>query len=245
MDKFSLYDLLGLLLPGTFFLFLSSLITQKSEFIYIYNIDIPVLFGNFNWIIILCFALMLGAVLYSANFYFIDKKWYNQIFGMYKHVAYLFFEIRYTDKTMFDVFNKKSTEWYNKQIFITQNDYNLLSMDKQNEIKKYHSEFYDRMYYELEYLNKNDHSKTFHSFYFFFRQIALACIILLLSILIIITLQFIFRLRPTTQHLIPIAIFLIGILIISIFLARWYRKRKVYKMYWTYFTHLILTKNGK
>ena len=108
-------------------------------------------------------------------------------------------------------------------------------------------EYYDRMYYELEYIGKIENAKAFQSFYFFFRQTTLACIVLLILgiVLQLLSLFSFFSLKtPETNSILWLAALLIILLLISIQLARWYRKRMVMKMYWAYFTHLNQTLNN-
>ncbi len=246
MEKFSLYDFLGLLLPGVLFLFflihLNNLFATNLFHIIPENIDT-------NILPLLCLALIIGAILYTSNFYLVSKtNWYNRLLGMYKHVTDLYLEMDNLHSLMNNVLNKKAKEWYGKDLFFNQTDFYNLSVSEQNQIKNLQDEFYDRIYYELEYYEKNEHSKAFHSFYFFFRQTALAFLLLLFIEL----LMFLFSLLAGTTSAIPhqcnldiilFTIILFLLLIVSIWLARWYRKRMVMKIYWAYFTHLQLTKN--
>jgi hypothetical protein len=83
MEKFSLYDFLGLLLPGVIFLFFFNLLNN------LYGINLlPVITANLETdiVILLCFAIIIGAVLYASSFYLVNKtKWYNHLLGMYRH----------------------------------------------------------------------------------------------------------------------------------------------------------------
>ena len=238
MEKFSLYDLLGLLLPGVLFLYFLNLLLNLFGLNYFSVVPVNL---DANILIILCFALIIGAVLYTANFYLVNKtKWYNHLLGMYKHVADLYINMENLHSLMNNVFNKKAMEWYEKNLFFNQTDFYKLSVPEQNEIKKLQDEFYDRIYYELEYHGKNEHSKAFQSFYFFFRQTVLGCLLLLL-IDILLFLYFLFFWiafdAPFLFNLkiLWITVILLFLLIVSVMLARWYRKRMVKK-----YTGLIL-----
>jgi len=238
MGKFSLYDLLGLLLPGVLFLFFCNAIST------LYGLT-PALIGALNWQvnigIALCFALIIGAMLYATNFYLVQKKWYNLLLGMYKHVAALYLKMKFFHQLMNESLNVKANEWYGKNIFFTKADFDILTADQQKEAEDLQDEFYDRMYYELEYHGKIEYAKTVQSFHFFFRQTALACILLLLLELLLFALHFIPFLYLNTPDICT-AVWLGGllffILFVSVQLAQWYRKRMVMKMYWAYFTHL-------
>jgi hypothetical protein len=238
MGKFSLYDLLGLLLPGVFFLFFCGAISN------IYGLP-PVFLGVLNWQvnigITLCFALIIGATLYATNFYLVKKQWYNRPLGMYKHVTVLYLKMNFLHQLMNETLNIKANEWYGKNIFFNQADFELLPKDKQTETEDLQDEFYDRMYYELEHHGKIEHAKTVQSFHFFFRQTALACILLLLLNSILFALYLIFSIHAGKSLLFSKLLLdglLFFILFVSARLAQWYRKRMVMKMYWAYFTHL-------
>lgn len=239
MDKFSLYDFLGLLLPGVIFIFISNTL---YEFYGIY----PELLETLNWeihiSIALCFAIIIGALFFASNFYLAKKvKWFNRFFGMYKHVAELYLQMPFLHKLMNQTLNKKANEWYQKDVFFEKNDFDKLDEETKNEINDLQEEYYDRMYYELEYHDKIENSKTVQSFYFFFRQTALAFILLLLFVAVLSILQLFSCLHlssPDSFKIIWFAIFLVSMLFISVKLAKWYRERMVMKMYWAYFTHL-------
>lgn len=74
MEKFSLYDLLGLLLPGV--LFLHFLGTLNNLFVKA-NIAFPD--TGLDLGIYICFSLILGAVLYSASFYLTQFSFYRKM----------------------------------------------------------------------------------------------------------------------------------------------------------------------
>ena len=246
MEKFSLYDFLGLLLPGVIFLFFFNLIIKLSGInlfaVFSFNLETDI-------IILLCFALIIGAILYASNFYLLNESTlYNKLFGMYKHVADLYLTIKSWPESINKTLNKKAVEWYEKNIFFDNKDFNKKSDLEKAEIKKLQDEFYDRIYYELEYHGKNEHLKAFQSFYFFFRQTALSCLLLLFTDGLIFLITVLLSQKSDVILVFNIKIFyvtiiLLFLLIISVLLARWYRKRMVMKIYWAYFTHLQLTSN--
>ena len=239
MDKFSLYDFLGLFLPGVIFIFFCNTL---NEFYGIY----PALFETLNWgislSIALCFAIIVGAVLFASNFYLANKlKWFNRVFGMYKPVAGLYLQMTSLHKIMNQTLNQKANEWYQKDVFFEKNDFDKLDEKSKKERNDLQDEYYDRMYYELEYHSKIEPSKTVQSFYFFFRQTALACILLLTfmaALFILHLFSCLYLSNPDTGKIIWLAVLLVSMLFISVQLAKWYRKRMVMKMYWAYFTHL-------
>ena len=238
MEKFSLYDLLGLLLPGVIFMFFCNTLNE------LFCIS-PVIFKSTNLGmdigISLCLIIIVGAVFYTSNFYLVKKHWYNKLFGMYKHIADLFLEMSFLHNLMNETLNLKAKEWYKKDIFLNKKDFDNLDNIEKKEIYDLQDEYYDRMYYELEYHSKNESSKTFLSFYLFFRQTALACILLILLVGALSLLHFIWDMNKCNTDSCTI-LWLTGLLFfmlfISVQLAKWFRKRMVTKIYWAYFTHL-------
>ncbi len=239
MVKFSLYDFLGLLLPGVIVLFFCNTINNLYG---IYSLQVHSVDWKINVGISLCFALIVGAALYASSFYLVNKtKWYNRLFGMYKHVADLYLDMDFRHLPMNESLNKKAIEWFDKDIFYPKEDIDQRPDDERNEIKELQDAYYDRMYYELEYHAKNEQPKTIQSFYFFFRQTALACIILLLLHIVLFALSFTpcsCLNTPDISNALWFGALLFIILFISVRLAQWYRKFMTSKMYWAYFTHL-------
>lgn len=239
MEKFSLYDLLGLILPGALLAYFANTLLLLFLPDVILNIEIgkEVQIGAY-----FCFVLIMGAILYSSSFYLINKiNWYNKIFGMYMHVADLYLELKFMHKQMNPVFNSKANEWFGKSAFHSLEEYTALENNEKENARKMQDDFYDRMYYELEYVQKNEHPKAFQCFYFFFRQTVLACLLLIALGLGLLIYSWLIGDVPDNSEYIKLAMFfvsLIFILFVSVALARWYRKRMVAKMYWTYFTHL-------
>lgn len=245
MDKFSLYDLLGLLLPGVILVWLVNLLNMLY-------CALPFSLIPNNWKvgvgILFCLALIAGAMLYVLNFWLANKiKWYNRVFGMYKPVADLYLEMGWAHQMMNGTLNYKARKWYNREIFFDKDAFNGLSTSDQEKVKALQDEYYDRMYYELDYNEKMEHARTFQSFYFFFRQLVSACLIVLLLGLVLqltsLTFGNSYLCQPQVGNLFLIVIGLLAALFLSVALARWYRKRMVMKMYWAYFSHLNQTLN--
>jgi len=68
MVKFSLYDFLGLLLPGVIFLFFCN---EINNIYGIYPLHLETIDWKISAGILLCFSLIAGAALYSSSFYMI------------------------------------------------------------------------------------------------------------------------------------------------------------------------------
>jgi len=238
MEKFSLYDFLGLLLPGFIFLFFGKII---SKLFCIYPVFLASTNTELNIVIILSFSIILGSTLYALNFYLVKKKWYNKTFGMFKNLSELYLNMTYLHDLLNETLNKRANEWYKKDIFLHKNEFDKLDKTEREKIKELQDEYYSRMYYEIEYHGKNEFSKAFQSFYFFFRQGALAYILLLIGLLSLFGLHFIPCLQiysPAISNVFALISLLLLLLFISVQLAKWYRKRMVMKMHWAYYTYL-------
>ena len=243
MEKFSLYDLLGLLLPGILFVYFGNLLNLIFG---IFKFSVSTSGWDINTLIFLCFALIAGAMLYAVNFWLIKKNWYNWLFGMKKHVADIYMELAVPFDQMNQTLNKKATDWFGEKIFFSPDELKTDDTLLTGEKRKLQDSFYDRMYYELEYLDKIDSAKTLQSFYYFFRQTVTACLVLLAIFILLSAVYLATNLKvqasePNLILWVPVLLLLTTSL--SVGHARWYRKSMVLKMYWAYFTHLNQTPN--
>nr|WP_315088285.1 CRISPR-associated protein Csx27 [uncultured Chryseobacterium sp.] len=241
MDKFSLYDILGILLPGFVFLFMLSVLNQAFSITPYFgeltsNTDVKELSVLFS------FALIFGAVFFTINFYFIDKiKWYNKVLGVNNHVADLYLDLEFLHSLMNEKLNKKAIQLYSKPIFFSKIEYNSLTDEDKKNSRDLQNEYYDIMYYELEYFDKISYAKTFQSFYFLFRHL----VTVFLSILIIAIGLYSFRNLCINENweehchfILKFTTVCIALSLVCILLAKWYRERMVMKMYWAYYTLL-------
>lgn len=142
---------------------------------------------------------------------------------------------------MNDTLNKQAQDWFKQAIFFPGADWDKKEESEKEQLKKLHDEFYDRAYYELEYLNKIDVAKTFQSFYFFFRQLATAFLMIIALMIPISVVSIFWHWRDIEPNFCLQFWLFAGMLlamILSVGHARWYRRNMVLKLYWTYFTHL-------
>ena len=249
MEKFSIYDLLALILPGALFVFFLSVFNKIFGII---QIDLN--FSQWELIIgvYLCLIIIFGALLYIIGFWS-KSSFFNKVFKFHIKVYNIYHCKTELCDTMSEVLNQKSQDWYNNVIFNKEDDFNNLCDDDKKKQSKLMDKFYDRMYYELEYLNLIDTPKTFQSFYLFFREIILASSILIVFGILLYLLVFIiwcfsltqFISTPDIQNTVITFTVLLFFLISSTILARWYRKRMVLKMFWAYFTYLNLNNNNQ
>jgi hypothetical protein len=241
MEKFSLYDLLGLLLPGVLFVYFCNVFNSLFG---VLKFAITTTGWDVSTLILLCFALIAGAMLYAVNFLLIKQRWYNWLFGMKKHVADIYLDLAIPFQSMNLALNKKAIEWYGNLIFFSKEELARRKTQLTDHERNIQDDFYVRMYYELEYEDKIDSAKTLQSFYYFFRQTVTACLLLLVLFLILMTGYAIFGKLPRDMNqVLGIPILLILTVALSAWHAQWYRKSMVLKMYWAYFTHLNQNSN--
>jgi hypothetical protein len=237
MDKFSLYDLLGMVLPGFIVMYLGNLICNEYGLI----ITMP---GNTEWLVdfslSLSLAILIGAILFASSFYLVQKKWFKNITGLYEN-TYAIHKKSKVASLMNAQLNKVSQSWFSKDIFFGESETEEVNdEEKMNNLREH---FYDRMYYELDYLKKVEGVITAQSFYFFFRQTALGCIILLIVALPMPLLHTFFLVgKGNLVKEVAIVLILSSFVVLSIKLAIWFRKRMVTKIFWTYYTHINLNK---
>lgn len=234
MEKFSLYDLLGLILPGTVLIFMLDIARN------IFNI-LPNFVVSDSWEIIILFSIILGSILYVLGFVLVKKiKFFNRIFGIFIHVTDSFLKIKRLI-LLNNILNKQANVWYDRDIYYSNKEYNVLSDSEKTEIRDLQDEFYDRMYYELEYENKMEVPKTFQSFYYFFRQLFIACIFSIIAVVLLVGISYLPFWQLSKPSLSILIYYLTGVSILSVLsvlLARWYRDRMVMKMYWAFYTHI-------
>ena len=247
MEKFSIYDLLGLFLPGFVFVYLVNLLAI------VYQVPVHINEVEGTWKIeigtFFCLALVAGAMLYSVNFWLIHKDWFNKPTQMYRKVALLYLQIDNKPRTMDKILNEKAVLWMGEPIFFTDIEWGEKNAIEKERIIDLHEEFYDRAYYELEYLGKIDVAKTFQSFYYFFRQLSTALLmitaIMIPASIISFSSWIICNKQQLFWHQAGLFVGLVAALVLSVGHARWYRKTMVLKLYWAYFTHLIQQSTNK
>ena len=171
-------------------------------------------------------------------------KFIYKFTNLYIDVTTIYLQIGFLHSLMNKTLNIKANEWYSRDIFFDKNSYDLLEEKEQKNINELQDEFYDRAYYEVEYLEKTAPVKSFHSLYLFFRHTFIASLFLLIALSVLVALVM-FKTIETQVHssgIILLYLLFISILLLSIYMAKWLRKRMVMKLYWTYFTHLNINK---
>lgn len=234
MEKFSLYDLLSVLFPGIVLVYMLDAIRKLFGIFSCYNL-------TEEWELLIVLSVLFGALIYVISFTLVSKwKWLYKKAGIYKHVTDLYNKMPLHD-IVGGTLNKRADEWYQQHIFMSNIEFNALPTTEKTEIRKKQDEFYDRMYYELDYAGKLDTFKAFQSFYLFFRNIFVASLFSIMIGMLLFLVNFIPFLHFASlesKDTLALAGVLFVILIGSVFVARWYRLRMVLKMYWFFYVHI-------
>lgn len=234
MEKFSFYDLLSVLFPGVVFVFMLNAVLGLFGFADCFDL------GE-EWELTVIFSVLFGALIYVTGFLLTSHcKWMYRLSGLYMPVSQLFFRLQLPEAVT-ETLNRRADQWYGKAIFTTSAVYKALPEQEQAELEKMQDEFYDRMYYELDYAGKLDTAKAFQSFYFFFRAVFIASLLSALIGIVLYLLHFLAFLQipaPEETKLCCTGVALLLLLFVSVIIARWYRQRMVYKMYWYFYTHI-------
>lgn len=239
MEKFTLYDFLGLILPGFIFVYFCNVINKFycliPDFIVPADTETKI-------VIVLSLSLIFGSIIYALNFYLVSKiKWYSKWFGIYKPVSDIYESMNQLHGIMNETLNRQAKKWFGTSIFFAQEKFKTLTANEAQEARDFQNDFYNRMYYELEFDEKIENSRTYQSFYYFFRQLLSVGLILtfIFFALELITLIPDIQInRPDLSTQLQIVFYLLFMIWISMVMARWFRKRMVMKMYWSYFTYL-------
>ncbi len=234
MQKFSLYDLLSVLFPGVIFLYMLDEIRKLFCLL-------PLCDLTKQWDVILILSVIFGAVIYVVSFWLVHHwQWLYKFIGIYKHITQIYNQSDW-HKHLGEGLNRRANEWYGSDIFLPVEAFNQLPKSEQEVISKKQDEFYDRMYYELDYLGKLEVPKAFQSFYLFFRNLFLASLVSALVLVV----TYLINLIPALNLAYVdgerfgylLALFVVTAAM-SVVIARWYRQRMLHKMYWFFYTHI-------
>jgi hypothetical protein len=234
MEKFSLYDLLSVLFPGVVFVFMLNAVRN--------------LFGIFSsyklteeWELLIVLSVLFGTLIYVISFTLVSRwKWLYRTCGLYTSVTVLFNRIPLPEIVRHTL-NLRANSWYGQTIYTSPTEYADLTDEERTFIDKRQDEFYDRMYYELDYAGKLDSAKTFQSFYLFFRNLFIATLLSIfvgLLLLLLHLLPFLHLALPEGKDAVALAVIFTIVLLGSVYIARWYRQRMVQKMYWYFYVHI-------
>jgi len=234
MEKFSFYDLLSVLFPGVVFVFMLNALLGVFDCSDCFDL-------SGEWELTVVFSVLFGALIYVIGFWLTSHcKWVYRICGLYHPVVQLF-NRHPLPEAVIETLNNRAVTWYGKAIFTNKSVYDALPEQEQTEVGHLQDEFYDRMYYELDYCGKLDTAKAFQSFYFFFRSIFIASLLSVAAGILLYLLHFgafLHIASPDGAKLGYTTLALLLLLFGSVFIARWYRQRMVWKMQWYFYAHL-------
>lgn len=236
MEKFSLYDFLAIILPGIAFIVVFRIIFSSLHLSL--PVDIPL--GLESTIV---YALICGAVLYVLSFSLV--KLFPRLFGLYRHVADLYQKMKALHPIMNDTLNRQAERWGLGKIYLSEEEF--CQSEEKEKIRMLQSDFYDRMWYRLDFRGKLGSAKSFQCYYFFFRHSFWGLVLISLILLSYKLLAYIpacdmedIGWREYSNIAVPIMI----LSALFVFLAQWFRIKMVEKMYWTFYISLIEQENS-
>ena len=210
MEKLSLYDLLSFLLPGavacTLFYF---------RFLVPMDIDFSKVNDQLEMVIFIAISFFVGSLIH----YSFELKLFEVLIkklGLYQRIS----NIYNSPKVDIQVYVKEAF----KDDFL---EFAKLGVKDSSEQIEH---FWSKIYYKLEAEDKITTSKSFQSFYFFFRNIATLSII---TIIIELISSLFTRFKA---HEIPVIIIAIVVLVLSTMAGRMHRRKMVSRMFWTYYS---------
>jgi len=162
----------------------------------------------FSLMVFLSFSIFLGSIINILTRSLLDKPY--KAIGLYEPIS-----------KIYSKFSKgKLLEPYYEEMM------NKLSPEKDFDEKI--EDVWAKIYYTLEANNKIAVPKSFQSFYFFFRNFfTLGLLLLIPAVIMLCYYQF--------NYYLYTLILTILIMVLSIFSAKWNRKKMVERMFWTYY----------
>ena len=177
MEKFTVFDLLSLLLPGVFLVFILRLLLKYYNLVPFELTDqLSSKLTDFG--VSLLFSVVLGGLAYYLADKFKKSFLFKKILKIYTPIGMIIFSMKNVEHNFFEILNKKSIEIFGKKIFLTKDEFKNHHNSDKEELIKLQGRFYSLAYYDLQYCDKIDYPRTYQSFYYFFRQIITSIIIL-------------------------------------------------------------------
>lgn len=234
MEKFSFYDLLAVLFPGAIGLYLVDAVRQLYGICPDYSL-------TDKWEVVVILSVMMGGLIYRISFGLTrHANWFYQFTGLYRPVSELYFSAN-LHSIAGDTLNRQAQHWYGRDIFFAYQEYNELLPAIREKCADLQDEFYDRMYYQLEFDNKLSVPKAFQSFYLFFRNAFLTSVLAMLLLILLYLLHLVpgcTLVAPTTGRWLLHLTVIMAMQLSMLSVARWYRQRMVLKMYWYFYIYL-------
>lgn len=227
-SKFSLYDVLSIILPGIVALLLLGML--DSEFHFVYYIALHPWFKKdvVQAFLLVIGGLVTGSALHIITMRLIQKKRFAGITGVYTDTVVLFKQFADLQFTI-PVMNTKCMEVYNKQY-----------LEANGAATSVSNEFYSYIYYYLEVNENTRFPFTFQAFYFFYRNL----FVLALIFMPVCIFTFVYK-WVTTGFPLHVVIYLL-LNLLAVFLCRymaiWYRKQMVKKMFWAFYVAIASAK---
>lgn len=234
MNNFSLYDILAIILPGCTVLSVLRYLAQAL------GMDTSPLHAN-SWEYILFYSLIIGLGLYVFNYWLRkNAKAPMRYLGIYRHVADIYQADSRIHALMNETLNSYAQRHKMGKPFMTSKEYEQLDSKSRNETKEQQNLFYDYLYNLLNEKGALGGSKYLQCYYLFtcnsFIGMSLVVALLVGSILVGLCYTNIHDLLARIGY--PLISTLVAIQIFFLLMCRFFRKRMVQRMYWSYFHYL-------
>jgi len=229
MERFSLFDILSVLLPGAVLLFFLNAL--KAILAIDFDLDLVDLKNVSEFGFGLSMSLMLGALLNLITNSLKNNKLFVKYLKIYEPIGKIMYSIKKPEEYFFKSLNIQSTYILKEAIFFNAERFAALPKKEKEKFMGLQNKFYSLAYYELQYAGKIDYPKTYQSFYFFFRQLVTASLLM-----IIISATILWKLALANGIVIIGCCVTLGIT--NVLLARFFRSEMVKKLYIIYSIHL-------
>lgn len=263
MDKFSIYELLSIIIPG----FVATKIIQY--YLNLFNVTIPFPIGDTvgDNIFLLVVVILLGVVIHVLTFRLMKYKWFKycvypseseyivkskckELSMIMPSVTQYYLKDKMHDDVSEKIIIKKGVEIKNN---VDGKEQTVMTEDVTQE---FYNWTFDFAYYYLEVSDKIAQAKNFQSFYFMFRNLF---VLSLVNFIILSVLAFSSYFGADENNLLncrTVAMFVLLIIftwLLSI-VALWLRGKMIDRVFWSYYVdrrikdidnHNKMNKNGK
>lgn len=243
MEKFSLNDVLALLMPGLYAIGCIEFIVWAAPAYEQLTLNNKIPFfdkSDINTFFLFFAAIVLGAVSHRVTALIMEKKWHRRKSGLYKRTGIIFYEL----KTLHDW-----TDFYNedcKKKFGTNYDGEdiVAKNTKEHSDKKLtvQGKYFDYVFHAVAHNEKTNAVLVEQHFYFLFRNLTTVSIMSCIASVICFIFFWISKGWCNAYTMIIISgLFLILAQIIFAPIGAWYRKRMVRVLFYRYY----IEKSGK
>lgn len=227
MDKLSLYEILSFVVPG----FVAYKIVESIHVCFFNGNQFLESDNIGDSLLLFCLALFIGVCVHFITMnIFLNYKWYKKL--LYESPSLI---VMKTSKII------KITPFLNEEYFKIKKHKEEIEISDEKIIAE---GLFSFAYYYLEVNDKITQSKNFQSFYFAFRNICTLFILFVPIYFILLIFGYINNYCLYKINLLNNFLLLFSIItFISVFIARWLRKKMIERVLWSYYIERVHKKN--